>query len=58
MQLIQHSKACANIRVELEREDLKDRERVALAFRLGQLVYQRSDLEQSHENARYQARNL
>jgi hypothetical protein len=48
----------ANIRVELEREDLKDRERVALAFRLGQLVYQRSDLEQSYENARYQARNL
>ena len=35
-----------------------DQERVALAFRLGQLVYQRSDVEQTYENARYQARNL
>ena len=48
----------ASIRLELEREDLEDKERVALAFRLGQLVYQRSDLEQAYENARYQARNL
>ncbi len=47
-----------NINVELAREDLKDKERVALAFRLGQLVYQRNDTERAYEDARYRARNL
>jgi hypothetical protein len=43
---------------ELEREDLEHKERVALAFRLGQLVYQRNDAERAYEDARYRARNL
>ena len=47
-----------SINVSLEREDLKKDERVALAFRLGQLVYQRNDVEQAYEDARYRARNL
>lgn len=47
-----------SIHVALEREDLKEKERVQLAFRLGQLVYERNDTERAYEDARYRARNL
>lgn len=46
------------INVSLEKDELKDKERVALAFRLGQLVYQRNDTERAYEDARSRARNL
>ena len=48
----------ADIRTTLEREDLEKKERVGLAFRLGQLAYQRNDVERAYEDARYRARNL
>ena len=47
-----------DIRHELEREDLAREERVGLAFRLGQLVYERNDTQRAYEGARYNARNL
>ena len=47
-----------DLRHELEREDLEHETRVSLAFRLGQLVYQRNDTERAYEAARYRARNL
>lgn len=47
-----------DIRHELERDDLGKDTRVALAFRLGQLVHERNDLERAYEHARYQARRL
>ena len=39
-------------------KDLKKDERNALAFRLGQLVYQRTEVEHAYEDARSRARNL
>ena len=48
----------ADIRTTLEREDLEKKVRVGLAFRLGQLAYQRNDVERAYEDARYRARNL
>jgi len=48
----------ASIHTALEREDLKEKERVQLAYRLGQLVYERNDTERAYEDARYRARNL
>ena len=35
-----------------------EKERVALAFRLGQLAYQRNDAQRAYEDARFRARNL
>ena len=46
------------INEDLKRDDLKKDERNALAFRLGQLVYQRTEVEQAYEDARSRARNL
>jgi hypothetical protein len=48
----------ASIHDRLDDEDVEKKERVALAFRLGQLVYQRNDAERAYEDARYRARNL
>lgn len=42
----------------LDDEDLEKKERVALAFRLGQLAYQRNDAQRAYEDARFRARNL
>jgi hypothetical protein len=42
----------------LDDEDLEKKERVALAFRLGQLAYQRNDAQRAYEDARYRARSL
>lgn len=46
------------INEQLKRDDLKKDERNALAFRLGQLVYQRNDVERAYEDARSRSRNL
>jgi len=48
----------AQINEQLKRDDLKKDERNALAFRLGQLVYQRNDVERAYEDARSRSRNL
>ena len=48
----------ASINDRLDDEDVEKKERVALAFRLGQLAYQRNDAERAYEDARYRARNL
>jgi hypothetical protein len=42
----------------LDDEDVEKKERVALAFRLGQLAYQRNDAQRAYEDARFRARNL
>ena len=47
-----------SINDRLDDEDVDKKERVALAFRLGQLAYQRNDAERAYEDARYRARNL
>lgn len=47
-----------SIHTELDRKDLDDKERTRLAFRLGQLVYQRNDTERAFEDARSRARSL
>jgi len=46
------------IHQRLDDEDLEKKERVALAFRLGQLAYQRNDAQRAYEDARSRARNL
>jgi hypothetical protein len=46
------------IRATLDRDDLERKEREQLAFRLGQLAYERNDVERAYEHARYRARNL
>jgi Protein of unknown function (DUF2799) len=46
------------LHTEREREDLEKKQRIALAFRLGQLAYQRNDTERAFEDARFRARNL
>ena len=48
----------SKINEQLKRDDLKKDERNALAFRLGQLVYQRTEVEHAYEDARSRARNL
>jgi hypothetical protein len=47
-----------DIHVLLEQKDLEPKERERLAFRLGQLVYQRNDAQRAYDDARYRARNL
>jgi hypothetical protein len=42
----------------LDDEDVEKKERVALAFRLGQLAYERNDAQRAYEDARFGARNL
>jgi len=48
----------SNIHARLDDEDVEKKERVALAYRLGQLAYERNDVERAYEDARYRARNL
>ena len=48
----------AGINDRLDDDDLDKKERVGLAFRLGQLVYQRNDTERAYQDARYRARSL
>jgi Protein of unknown function (DUF2799) len=47
-----------DIRATLEKKDLEQKERERLAYRLGQLEYQRGDAQRAYEDARYRARNL
>jgi hypothetical protein len=47
-----------SIHERLDDEGVDKKERTALAFRLGQLAYQRNDAERAYEDARFRARNL
>ena len=47
-----------DIRTKLENKELEQKERERLAFRLGQLVYERVGAERALEDARYRARDL
>jgi hypothetical protein len=47
-----------DIHERLENEDVEKKERMALAFRLGELAYQRNDVQRAYEDARSRARNL
>lgn len=47
-----------DIHERLEDEELDKKERLALAFRLGELAYQRTDVQRAYEDARSRARNL
>ena len=47
-----------DIHDRLDDEDVEKKERVALACRLGELVYQRNDVQRAYEDARLRARNL
>jgi hypothetical protein len=46
------------IHATLEQKDLAPKERERLAYRLGQLVYQRNDAQHAYDDARYRARSL
>jgi hypothetical protein len=46
------------IREQLEKKDLEQKERERLAFRLGQLAYERVDAERALEDARHRGRDL
>ena len=48
----------AEVRALLERTDLENKERERLAYRLGQLEYEREDALRSYEDARYRGRHL
>ena len=48
----------AGIHDRLDDDDMEKKERIALAFRLGQLAHERNDMERAYEDARYRARNL
>jgi hypothetical protein len=48
----------SHIHERLDDEDVDRKEHAALAFRLGQLAFQRNDAERAYEDARYRARNL
>jgi hypothetical protein len=47
-----------DIRATLEKKDLEQKERERLAYRLGQLEYERVDALRALEDARYRARDL
>jgi hypothetical protein len=47
-----------DIRTRLEKKDLEQKERERLAYRLGQLEYERVDAERALERARHRARDL
>ena len=47
-----------DIRTKLEKKDLEQKERERLAYRLGQLEYERVDAERALEHARRRARDL
>lgn len=46
------------IHATLAQKDLNSKERERLAYRLGQLEYQRNDAQRAYDDARYRARNL
>jgi hypothetical protein len=46
------------IRAAFEQKDLAPKERERLAYRLGQLEYQRNDAQHAYDDARYRARIL
>lgn len=47
-----------DIHTALEQKDLAPKERERLAYRLGQLEYQRNDAQRAYDDARSRARNL
>jgi uncharacterized protein DUF2799 len=47
-----------DIHIALEQKDLAPKERERLAYRLGQLEYQRNDAQRAYDDARSRARNL
>jgi hypothetical protein len=47
-----------DVRTALERKDLEQKERERLAYRLGQLEYERNDAARAYEHALYRARDL
>jgi hypothetical protein len=47
-----------DVHVALDQKDLDPKDRERLAYRLGQLEYQRSDALRAYDEARYRARNL
>jgi len=47
-----------DIRAALEQKNLEAKERERLAYRLGQLEYQRNEAQRAYDDARYRARNL
>jgi hypothetical protein len=47
-----------DIRTRLEKKDLEQKERERLAYRLGQLEYERVDAQQALDRARHRARDL
>jgi hypothetical protein len=47
-----------DIHAILAQKDLSSKERERLAYRLGQLEYQRNDAQRAYDDARYRARNL
>jgi hypothetical protein len=47
-----------DIRTALERKDLEQKERERLAYRLGQLEYERVDAQRALDDARFRARDL
>jgi hypothetical protein len=47
-----------DVRAQLERKDLEQKEREHLAYRLGQLEYARRDAQDAYDHARDRARNL
>ena len=47
-----------DVRARLDKKDLEQKEREQLAYRLGQLEYQRNDAQHAYDDARSRARNL
>jgi hypothetical protein len=47
-----------DVRTALESEELENKERKRLAYRLGVLAYERVDAQRAHEDALYRARDL
>jgi len=47
-----------DIHAALDNKNLEAKERERLAYRLGQLEYQRNDAQRAYDDARYRARNL
>jgi len=47
-----------DIHASLEQKDINSKERERLAYRLGQLEYERNDAQRAYDDARYKARSL
>jgi hypothetical protein len=52
------NKEIRDIHLTLEQKDLEQKERERLAYRLGQLEYERHDAQQAYDDARARARDL